>query len=81
MSASPYFHTPRRRSTIFGTTELNFCVRYGNRWTLSVIDTNCFLRTNVIISQGFCFVNSFFHIYRPDAYLYHFLTTISNSIR
>ena len=39
-----YWHlpifTPRRQSTIFGTTELNFCVRYGNRWTLSVIDTN-----------------------------------------
>ena len=26
--------------SIFGTTELNFCVRYGNRWTLSVINTN-----------------------------------------
>ena len=34
--------TARRRTTIVGTTELNFCVRYGNRWTLSVIDTNCF---------------------------------------
>ena len=32
--------TPRRQSTIFGTTELNFRVRYGNGWTLCVIDTN-----------------------------------------
>ena len=39
-----YWHlpifTPRRQSTIFGTTELNFRVRYGNGWTLCVIDTN-----------------------------------------
>ena len=32
--------TPRRQGTIFGTTELNFRVRDGNGWTLSVIDTN-----------------------------------------
>ena len=30
----------RRQPSIFGTTELNFCVRYGNRWTLTVINTN-----------------------------------------
>ena len=29
----------RRQTSIFGTCELNFCVRYGNRWTLAVIDT------------------------------------------
>ena len=39
MLASPYFHTSSP-STIFGTTELNFRVRDGNGWTLSVIDTN-----------------------------------------
>ena len=32
--------TPRRQGTIFGTTELNFRVRYGNGWTLCVINTN-----------------------------------------
>ena len=32
--------TGRFQPTIFGTTELNFCVRDGNRWTLSVINTN-----------------------------------------
>ena len=32
----------RHQPSIFGTTELNFCVRYGNRWTLSVINTNYF---------------------------------------
>ena len=32
--------TGRHQPTIVATTELNFCVRYGNRWTLSVIDTN-----------------------------------------
>ena len=30
----------RHQPSIFGTTELNLCVRYGNRWTLSVINTN-----------------------------------------
>ena len=30
----------RHQPSIFGTTELNFCVRDGNRWTLSVINTN-----------------------------------------
>lgn len=36
----------RHQSSIFGTTELNFRVRHGNGWTLSVINTNslfCFL--------------------------------------
>ena len=32
----------RLQPSIFGTAELNFCVRYGNRWTLSVINTNFF---------------------------------------
>ena len=35
----------RRQPSIFGTTELNFCVRYGNRWTLSVLNTNLFSRS------------------------------------
>ena len=31
--------TSRLQLTIFGTSELNFCVRNGNRWNLTVIDT------------------------------------------
>ena len=31
--------TGRFQPTIFGTSELNFCVRNGNRWILTVIDT------------------------------------------
>ena len=27
-------------TSIFGACELNFCVRYGNRWTLTPISTN-----------------------------------------
>ena len=27
-------------TSIFGGDELNFCVRYGNRWTLTPINTN-----------------------------------------
>ena len=33
--------TPRRQGTIFGTTGLNFRVRYGNGWTPCVINTDC----------------------------------------
>ena len=29
-------------TTIFGGSELNFCVRDGNRWTLTPINTNLF---------------------------------------
>ena len=31
----------RRHPSIFGTNELNFCVRHGNRWILVVIGTGC----------------------------------------
>ena len=33
----------RRHASIVGTTELNFCVRNGNRWTLCVNNTNFFV--------------------------------------
>ena len=33
----------RHQPSIFGTAELNFCVRDGNRCTLSVINTNFFV--------------------------------------
>ena len=39
MLALPIFPASHPTS-IFGACELNFCVRYGNRWTLSVINTN-----------------------------------------
>ena len=38
-SATTYFHKPFQL-TIFGTSKLNFCVRNGNRWNLTVIDTD-----------------------------------------
>ena|GEM_PF-1331326 len=55
----------RHQPSIFGTTELNFCVRYGNRWTLSVINTNLLtfvslLRTILIILRATPNVNTFF---------------------
>ena len=31
--------TGRLQPTIFGASELNFCVRNGNRWDLTAIDT------------------------------------------
>ena len=40
MSAFPIFPASRLAS-IFGDRELNFCVRYGNRWTLTPINTDC----------------------------------------
>ena len=30
----------RRQPSIFGASELNYCVRNGNRWTLTAINTN-----------------------------------------
>ena len=41
MGRLPIF-TSRFQLTIFGTSELNFCVRNGNRWNLTVIDTDRF---------------------------------------
>ena len=45
--------------SIFGTAELNFCVRDGNRWDLSVINTShigdpCGNRTRVTGVRGRC---------------------------
>ena len=39
MLALPIFPASHPAS-IFGACELNFCVRYGNRWTLTPISTN-----------------------------------------
>ena len=47
MLALPIFPTSHPVS-IVGGSELNFCVRYGNRWTLTPINTNysgCTLKT------------------------------------
>ena len=38
----------RRHASIVGTTELNFCVRNGNRWTLCVNNTNYSLSLGVL---------------------------------
>ena len=37
--ALPIF-TARHQATIVGVSELNFCVRDGNRWTLTAINTD-----------------------------------------
>ena len=39
MSALPIF-PGRLQPSIFGASELNFCVRNGNRWTLTAINTD-----------------------------------------
>ena len=53
----------RCQPSIFSTNELNFCVRYGNRWTLVVINTNysvcrliwrlCYNTTSILKLQAF----------------------------
>ena len=55
----------RHQSSIFGTIELNFRVRYGNGWTLNVINTNLYIVSHdlIIISRCFANVKSFFEIY------------------
>ena len=45
MLALPIF-AASRPATIVGEGELNFCVRYGNRWTLTPINTN-----NIIVAR------------------------------
>ena len=39
--------------SIFSASELNFCVRYGNRWTLTAINTdlNCRAFRHLYIKQ------------------------------
>ena len=34
-----------RPPSIVGANELNFCVRYGNRWTLIAINTNYIIKS------------------------------------
>ena len=46
VSALPIF-PGRLQPSIFGASELNFCVRDGNRWTLTAINTD-FVRTSSI---------------------------------
>ena len=54
MLALPIFPCSHPQS-IVGASELNFCVRDGNRWTLTAINTNCMFRTKSA-SLGFCSV-------------------------
>ena len=59
----PIFPSRRRRS-ILGTTELNFCVRNGNRWTLCVKHTNLFSVTYChSISQTRLFVKELYELF------------------
>ena len=48
--------TGRFQPTIFGTSELNCCVRNGNRWNLTVIDTGqntkCAFGVSRILLEG-----------------------------
>ena len=53
----------RHQPSIFGTTELNFCVRYGNRWTLSVINTNLFFKNSCYYTTYFYICQHFFKFF------------------
>ena len=54
--ALPIF-TASHPATIVGANELNFCVRDGNRWTLTAINTNFFgwLLSHLVSSKAFGF--------------------------
>ena len=55
MLALPIFPCSRPQS-IVGASELNFCVRDGNRWTLTAINTNCYqvsLKTTLLYYSFF----------------------------
>ena len=51
MLALPIF-PGRRQPSIVGAGELNFCVRYGNRWTLTAISTNLFNFSNSSLARS-----------------------------
>ena len=51
----------RRQSSIFGSAQLNFCVRNGYRWTLCDSNTNC----RVALLPYFAFIYAK-HIYYHD---------------
>ena len=65
MLALPIFPGSRPPS-IVGANELNFCVRDGNRWTLTAVNTNYFIPRGLVpldlimISQTTRFVNNYF---------------------
>ena len=52
----------RHQPSIFGTTELNFCVRDGNRCTLSVINTNLF---SLLSFDSFIIISPYFKKSNP----------------
>ena len=53
MLALPIFPGSRPPS-IVGANELNFCVRDGNRWTLTAINTN-----SMWVAENHLYVNTF----------------------
>ena len=52
MLALPIFPVSHPTS-IFGACELNFCVRYGNRWTLTPISTNYIYVNGLSVGNSF----------------------------
>ena len=58
MLALPIFPGSRPPS-IFGACELNFCVRDGNRWTLTAINTNFVDGSSPSLCQSASRSNSF----------------------
>ena len=64
----------RLQTSIFGTTQFNYCVRNGNRWNLSVISTGCkyvpVLPSQNNIPHYFGFVKSFLQKQNIYALLY-----------
>ena len=55
MSALPIFPV-RLQTSIFGAGELNFRVRDGNGWTLTAINTDCYILTDLSVK-----IKSFMH--------------------
>ena len=62
MLALPIFPVSHPTS-IFGACELNFCVRYGNRWTLTAISTNFIQLCFFFESRSFACL--LYHTHKP----------------
>ena len=74
MQQQPIF-PDRRQSSIVGASELNFCVRYENRWDLTAnVTAMVYIRISPGISFSKCNIfYTFFHL--PSIYLHGRFTT------
>ena len=78
--ALPIF-TASHPATIVGANELNFCVRDGNRWTLTAINTNSLDGSSPSFMSKDCSSNSSLSLPHFHALVKHFLLWFGDPYR